>query len=98
MCLDKFIAIQRESIADSGLANYFPTLFVLSRKKLEISVFAEAPDEPELETAVLAWAEQLAGNHDYHLAFRHGEAHFKVIAREGGKVTEQVLEVADGAN
>lgn len=96
MSLDKFIAIQCESIAESGLANYLPTLFVHAPRQLKIHVFVESPEESELETAALAWAEQLAGASDFYLAFRHGDDHFKVIAREGGDIVEQVLEVADG--
>ncbi len=97
MSLDKFVSIQRGCIADDGLANYLPTVFVHAPKKLEIHVFVESPEESELETAALAWAEPLAGTSDFYLAFRHGHDHFKVIAREGGKVIEQVLKVADGA-
>lgn len=81
MTIEDFIAKTQQVIAEDGLDAYLPTLVVETRWDIEIAVLQDAPQDAEIEVVAQDWAAQVAKNHDYVLAFRVDDAHFKVISR-----------------
>ena len=88
MNFEEFVATQVKFAAKSEFWNYLPTLWVETSRKLTVHVLTDAPDGAELDVVARQWAEQLAGKHDYFLAFKAGRVHLKAIARIDGLLQE----------
>ena len=88
--LDEFIATQKLLIAECGLESFLPVLWVVTRRRVDVNVLTESETD---ELIIREWALEIAGKHDYCLAFRFDETHFKVVARICGTSSEQVVEL-----
>lgn len=92
MTLAGFITSQQRLIAESNIDDYLPTLWVDGPTELRVNVLRDPPSAG-LEVIARAWADQIAGEDDYFLAFKVDDSRIKVIARLEGVVTEQVTKV-----
>jgi hypothetical protein len=89
--LEQFIAAQQAVIAECGLNSFLPTLLVESFWGCKINVLADVPDDGEIESVAVEWAQRVAGRKNYFLAFRLNGDQFKVVARKGKLVSERII-------
>lgn len=93
--LEKFIAVQKELVAEGDFADYLPALWVVTTNQVQVNVLADAPDEGDLERVARDWALQMAREHDYFLAFKSDGFRLKVVARIQGIQQERVVQITD---
>jgi hypothetical protein len=81
-------------LADTPFEDYIPTLCLPDPESLKIHALEGIPKEEEenMRTIVLDWAENTAKNgEEFLVAFRDGDAHFRVIRRFKGEIREALF-------
>jgi hypothetical protein len=86
---DAFVQAQQDVIAECGLAAYLPTVWIESWFSFGIHVLTDDGDE----TLIRGWADTLAKRRNYYLGYRFDDIQFKVVVRENGIVSEQLVTV-----
>ena len=92
--IDQIVSLTRSAIADAGIMNYLPALFLLERR--EVVVLEEVPDDLDQGRAVGEWLKkrQVEGE-SYLVAFRHDENHFRLMGVLGSEPVDAICSVAD---
>lgn len=90
--IDHFVNMTRRIIVQDGLDEYLPTLLMPARR--DVRVLEGIPQAVDVEAVSVEWAERTASpTEDFLLAFRSGQAGFKVVARINGERHESLHDV-----
>jgi hypothetical protein len=91
-----FEAITRRVITENGFDGFLPTVLYPLRKQL--AALDGAPESPDLERIVLAWAAKGAvGDEEFLVAFKIGPNEFKIIRRSREGMEYEAFNVAGDA-
>jgi hypothetical protein len=93
MSIDDFIAAQQQFIDERDFNEYLPTLWVVTPRQVQVNVLMDPPEGVELEVSVRNWAQQIARERDYCLAYKVDHSHLKIVARVGVVASEQTVAV-----
>jgi hypothetical protein len=89
MTVEEFAEITRRVISRDGFATYQPTVCIPGRRP--VLVIEGVPPVPDLETALLEWCRDNAGEEECLVAFKVSDQAFKVVRRDGETVESDVF-------
>lgn len=93
MTVEDFIAAQIKIIREGRFDGNLPVLWVETPSQVRVEVLMEELEADEIELAARDWAQKLAGEHDYFLAFRADESHLMVVSRIGTQAANCLAEI-----
>jgi hypothetical protein len=92
MNLADFAAITGRIINDQGIDDFLPTLCLPGRR--ELRALDSAPEDENLEAAVLDWAASIAEpNEEFLIAFKLSRSEVKVIRRSASADESEIFSV-----
>lgn len=93
MTFEAFIATTQKVIAEQGLDAYLPTLILEDGKRIQVEVLQDVPEQVDIAVTAMAWAERVAKNRDFLLAFRVDASRFNAVHRSNGVLNERIITV-----